>query len=252
MKATTFFVVLLTAWANLQGHAQAVSGHARNATQFHQDLYLDVVSNHANVSAFLRGAAISTLKLRQGTLRAGVLGTYAQQGGLAPKGWFVDVGGGMGTGPTRLESNLFYRANLVSARLHEINWGAMLSLHTRHATISLGDNHRVYELTRNAVPTSAASAGGNTRIVEPRNFMYAFTWFIVPAQDRWNVSLTLTNFDHFLVQQETNPMATGRFSYQVNPHTKAYTEVWYQNAGVLNLQANYFGGYVRTGLSWQF
>ena len=61
----------------------------------------------------------------------------------------------------------------------------------------------------------------------------------------------MTNIDNFLINQDTNPMLFLQGKYQVTAPLTLYIEPWYQSAGSLNLSANYFGFFIRTGLIWK-
>jgi hypothetical protein len=61
----------------------------------------------------------------------------------------------------------------------------------------------------------------------------------------------VTNFDYFLVQQETNPMVRLTGHFRISDAAKIQSSLWYQGAGMLNIHANHYGFYFRTGVVWQ-
>ena len=36
--------------------------------------------------------------------------------------------------------------------------------------------------------------------------MYRLSYYLKPADDKWNVCLSVTNIDYFVINQETNPV----------------------------------------------
>ena len=61
----------------------------------------------------------------------------------------------------------------------------------------------------------------------------------------------VTNYDLFLIQQETNPMANVRFDYRLSETLRLYSELWSKSAGLLNDQVNYFATFIRIGIQWK-
>ena len=81
--------------------------------------------------------------------------------------------------------------------------------------------------------------------------MYKGILWLKPMEHQWNLGGSMTNYDYFLIQQETNPMLTALFQYNINLNWRLYSELWYQGAGMLNLASNYYGFYFRAGFRWQ-
>ena len=244
MKAKIIFIAVLAILRYDKVRSQSI------LFRINQNIYMDVAKNILNEKAVFRCGSVSTLGFRDLFLQAGIAGSYPDHNSLRIKGWFINLGSNFRIKKVPFECMAFYRVNPFSKIIHETNWGIILGYNSKHFCIRLGNNYRIYKIQKNALEYKMQD-GADTRIIEPRNIMYSITWSIKPVGHKWNLSLTLTNFDHFLVQQETNPMSALEFSHRINEKLRIYTEVWYQNAGMLNLQVNYFGFNVRTGLTWQ-
>ena len=145
----------------------------------------------------------------------------------------------------------FYLLNPFSSDMNEINWGLQLMWHNEHVQIRLGNNFRVYRFNKQAIDAYGFPANADTKIREPWNLMYAFTYSLKPADHQWNLSGTLCNYDHFLILQETNPMVNMKVSLRVSDQCSIYAEWWYRSAGLLNMHVNYYGTFLRIGGVWK-
>ena len=254
MKAKLKFVVILIIWGDFSVYSQNTSqdiNRIRLFSQLNQNNYLDIVKSNVIDRTLFRAASISTLLVRDYHIQAGFLWSTSNQNSMSFKGLFFNIGGNFRIKKVPFEVNVFYCNNMFSPRIHETNWGFTLGYNSRHFSINLGDNYRIYKFTNKGIKENGLNDDTDNSIVEPRNIMYSFTYFVMPVDHKWNAAITLTNFDHFLIQQETNPMTACKLFYQLNPNLMLYSELWYQNAGLLNLQVNYFGYYIRTGLIWK-
>jgi hypothetical protein len=142
----------------------------------------------------------------------------------------------------------FYIGTRFSGVLRESNWGLLLDMERRHFAVSIGTNFRTYAFTGDAV--EKYELDGDTRMRENFNLMYAFTYTLKPVEHPWNIGLTMTNIDHFLINQETNPCFDLHGRYKVSPTLELFAESWLKRSGALNLSVNYFGFFFRTGIAW--
>jgi len=254
MKAKIKFAILMIIGGNLSVYSQQSSGDVYSKDllpQINQQGYIDIAKSNVTDGVLFRAASISTLTVRSYHLQTGFLFSYSNQKSIRLNGSFLNLSGSFRIKKVLFEATLFYRNNPFSAMIHETNWGFMLACNSRHLSITLGDNYRIYKFTINPTPENNLKSVKSIRIVEPRNIMYSFTYFVMPIDHKWNASLTITNFDYFLIQQETNPMGACKLSYKLTSRLLLYSELWYQCAGVTNLQANYFGVNIRTGFVWK-
>lgn len=149
--------------------------------------------------------------------------------------------------PFQLESVFLY--NPFSHWVQEFNWGLMAKVKREHFKFQLGSGFRTYFLTQKAVRETGSHS--NSRINENWNLMYLAQYNLKPDKNNWNAGITFTNTDIFLINQESNPMfnLNGRFDF--NNALSIFTETWYKPAGMLNISVNYFGFFVRTGITWK-
>lgn len=147
------------------------------------------------------------------------------------------------------KATLFYIYNFFSEIIHETNWGISINHNAKHLSYILGTNFRTSHLTRNAIDEYNITS--NTKLKEKWNLMYLFGINLKPSESRWNAGFKITNIDHFIISQDTNPMISLNTKYRFQVPLTIYLETWYKTAGVLNISANSFGFFLRTGLLWE-
>jgi hypothetical protein len=136
-----------------------------------------------------------------------------------------------------------------SKLIHESNLGLVAIVDRTHFTWKLGTNFRTYRIRNEAAETYDIES--NRSLHENWNIMYLFGYRLKPIDNKWNVGISLTNIDYFLINQETNPMVYLKGSFEIKPKLKLYTEYWYKSAGSLNISANSFGAFIRAGIIWK-
>lgn len=149
-----------------------------------------------------------------------------------------------------LNVGAFYLFKPFSRDLNESNFAIFANYRTSHFGYILGLNSRIYSFNRSAIQKYNFPDSIKTSIWEPYNLMYRISYFhdIVP---KLNFEASITNYDQYLIQQETNPMLQVNFNYQLNNKLQLYSELTYMQAGMLNIRINYFGLYLKGGVIWQ-
>lgn len=147
------------------------------------------------------------------------------------------------------EIEAFYVYNPFSDILYESNFGGMIKYHSHHFSYMIGTNFRTYGYSKQAIEDFALSE--NTKIHENFNVIYSLGYNLKPEEHDWNIGLVLTNFDDFIINQETNPVFFLKGNYKLNSKLEIFAEFWYKTAGAFNIRVNYFGYNIRTGLQWK-
>ena len=131
--------------------------------------------------------------------------------------------------------------------LRETNWGFGVSKEWKHIGLVLGTNRKIYAFRNNAIETYNIEKDAE-KIKEPFSLLYSLSYFFKPIGNSWNMGLAVTNFDYFLYNQETNPIFNLNGYYKLNSNISLFTQVWFEPSGIFNINACYFGYYVRTGI----
>lgn len=142
----------------------------------------------------------------------------------------------------------FYILTPFSDISRETNWGFSFVFLPEHFEIQIGTNFRTIVSRKKGVDRYNLDA--DDKIHENWNIIYSFGYFLKRSDNKWNIGLSITNIDHFIINQETNPNVNLNGNYQLNPSLKLFAEAWYKSAGAFNLSVNYFGFFFRTGIIW--
>lgn len=139
--------------------------------------------------------------------------------------------------------------NSISENVFETNWGVLSKVERKHFHYQLGTNFRAYHLPRQV--RKEYNPDVENKIKENWNLIYLIAYNLKPDDYIWNVGITVTNIDHFILSQETNPMINLHGRYRISDPIMLYAESWYKSAGALNISVNYFGFFFRLGLIWK-
>jgi hypothetical protein len=143
-----------------------------------------------------------------------------------------------------------YLWTAFSPDLRETNWMVFARTALNHWQFGIGTSNRTYRLSNKAA-NELQENGPQSRITEKWNIMYHATYLFKPDDNKWNLSFSIRNYDHFLIQQENNLMYNLRFDYKLSRPVSLYSEMWYKSAGLMVIKVTYFGMFLRMGLVWK-
>lgn len=149
-------------------------------------------------------------------------------------------------GEQKLALEAFCQYRNFSSLMYITDWGLAVNMRLKHWQFDLGQDFKTYRVREKAISYEVEA----NVLRENFNLIYNIAYFVNGPEQPWNISLSLTNRDHFLINQETNPMLNLKAEYLVAPGMSLYLENWYKSAGSLNISAHYFGYFLRTGLIW--
>jgi len=164
--------------------------------------------------------------------------------------WYLSSNGKIPVGKITLELGGEYLWTAFSPSLREVNWILFARTSLRHWQFGIGNNSRIYRLS-SAASDNDPTVDPDNKIIEGWNLMYNIQYLIKPFNNNWNIMAAVTNYDQFLIEQETNPMINVRFEYGVTEPLLLYSELWYKSAGFLNGQVNYYEMFLRLGIQWK-
>ena len=147
--------------------------------------------------------------------------------------------------------NGFFMLNRFSDLMHETNWGASIETKKlKHFLFALGTNFKTYKIN-SAAREEYGISKSNSKLSENFNLIYVISAFLKPHDNIWNVGLSCTNVDYYIINQSTNPVFNLQMKYKLNSGLILYLDSWYKQAGIFNISANYFGYFFRGGLIWE-
>ncbi len=213
--------------------------------------YLDAGHNNVSSGMYGKPALVSAYQYKFITARTGLEWTFPVRNDRAYPSWIISTKADFHIRKAKFEGGAFYLHVPFSPRMREHQWGFWLGFNSKHFTIQAGNNTRIMKFTARGQKELGLNEDDDLKITEPRNLMYRLTAYVKPRDHYWNVSIYLTDFDDFLIQQETNPMVGCRYIRELKKGVSLYGDLRYQSAGWLNLAVNYFGINFRSGVLWK-
>jgi hypothetical protein len=144
----------------------------------------------------------------------------------------------------------FFMLNRFSDIMYETNWGVRIETRKlQHFLFELGTNLRTYTI-HSAARVEYNIDKSNSKLNENFNLMYVISAYLKPYNNDWNVGLSCTNVDYYIINQSTNPVFNLQMTYKPKSNLTLYLDTWYKQSGVFNINANYFGYFFRGGVKW--
>ena len=210
--------------------------------------YTEAGRNNVSNGIFIKSAMLAYYKSGKNMLETGFQ-TDLKNNKFGFSGYTLSASRKLKIKDISLELKGFCTWTYPSEILEETNWGTLLKMRKKHFEMTLGTNFRSYNLRQKAIKDFEINSE-NTKVTEIYNIMYSISYYLKPSDDSWNIGLSITNFDHFIINQETNPVFNLTGLYRISSPVCLYIQAWYKCAGVTNLELNHFGFFFRTGITW--
>jgi hypothetical protein len=220
-------------------------------SQYAHSGIFDVGSSTISSGAYFRPATLSTYQYNFLHGSAGLQWTFSGAERSEFSALSLSAGADLNFKGIPFTADLLFRVNPYSALTKETNLGFLLSHNRQHIDIHLGYHMRSYTLKRSSEEVNDLAPDADLAIREYRNFIYRGRIHLNEAGEQWDIGLSVTNYDHFIIQQETNPLFSLDAFYKIYPSLKINTAIFYQGSGMLNLHPNHYGFYYRIGITWQ-
>lgn len=217
--------------------------------QWQFSLHADAGAHNASEGMYLRSAAGAQYRLQHTVFNADVQFELYSNVPRHFSGLNLGISQALEIREFPFELGAFFLHRPYSDLQYENNWGLLAQTDYRHFRFMLGNGFRAFRLTRQAIQDYPEGAG--TVIRENWNLIYRISYNLKTDEDSWNAGIAVTNLDHFLMNQETNPMLQLNGNVAIASGLDLFAEFWYKQAGVFNITANYFGFFFRTGLEWR-
>jgi len=212
--------------------------------------YVEVGNNSVSQGIYTDFSTEVTFKHKALSLTTAGLLTFENSKENIFAAYFLNIGGSFQVFKHDVSISTFYLWKPFSENLMETNYGVIANLKTKFIGLSIGSNLRRYGYTEEAILKNNILNSINTSIDEPLNLMYKLS-FYQAFNSKLKLELRVTNYDTFIIQQITNPMAMSKLTYNLNPKLELYTDLGIMQAGLLNVRINYFGFYCRGGIIWK-
>lgn len=212
-------------------------------------IYTDVGSSNVSKGIFIKSATFGHYKFGKNNLETGFQTDLKNNNKSGFSGYAINFSRELVIKGIPFELKAFFVRTIPSEILCETNWGPLLRLRHNRFEMELGTNFRTYSINSRAISEYQIDKNA-TKVHEVYNIIYSFSYYLMKTDDRWNVGLSVTNIDHFVINQETNPVLNLNGIFKLSPPVSFFAEAWYKCAGVTNLELNHFGFFFRTGIIW--
>lgn len=211
--------------------------------------YAETGKNQVSEGMYVAGAILPSFEYKKFTFSGGLQFDIINGSPNIISGYLINAAYDLHLKKQKFDIEAFYVYTPFSDILYETNYGALVKFHKTHFNFKFGTNFRTYAFSKQAV--EEFNLEENTSIHENFNFMYSVGYNLKPEESEWNIGLVLTNFDDFIINQETNPVFFLNGGYKLNTKLEIFGELWYKTSGAFNIRVNYFGYNIRTGLRWK-
>ena len=215
------------------------------------NIYNDLGENNVSQGLYDKSAALGFIQSGNNNLETGFQIDMNKSNKTAFSGYIINASRDFSIKGIPLELHGFWSITDFSRIMYETNWGVLLQMRRNHFEMAIGTNFRTYSFSRKAVKDYEIEKN-NANLHEAYNIMYSFSYNLKPIVSLWNVGLSVTDIDYFIINQDTNPILNLYGSYKLSSHLGLYAEASYKMAGASNMAVNYFGFFLRTGISWNF
>lgn len=211
--------------------------------------FIEAGQNKAVHNGYFCLAAIPSFDFKKNSIDAGVLWTF---GGCREMNFT-----GLSLKATHRFSFLrqsfaisgSYLMEPFSNELRQINYSIVLNYKLPHFQFDFGNNYRIFRLSR-AFRRSNYNVSDNYKIVEPGNLIYTFQYIVNRKEQPWNITVSLTNYDFFIIEQEKNPMALLGGTFLIKKNILLFIDSGLKYAGFSNYEIEFFGYFFRLGMEW--
>lgn len=210
--------------------------------------YLDVGENTVSNGVYVKSAFRAGYQLNRYKLVAGMQMDVMSNSPNVLTGTDIIGSRSVVVGETEVDIKGYFILNRFSDLMYEANWGlCFFARKSDHFAWGLGTNLKAYTINSEA-RAEYSITGAGARHFESLYLTYVFSGYLKPQSSNWNLSLSFTNVDYYLVNQATNPIFNLQAIYRLGPNLIIHCDAWYKQAGVFNISANYFGYFFRGGI----
>ncbi|HVN58472.1 MAG TPA: hypothetical protein VMT63_09265 [Bacteroidales bacterium] len=221
------------------------------AGQTNVRFYTEAGEYNVSRGMYIRSAVIPGLAIKRNLIEAGLETNVYFPSKPAISGFSLRTSKIFTGEKTKFSIELFWITNFSSTLLSEKMWGADCKMSRNHFEMTLGINFDWYSFNRKAEKLYSIDRDAAT-VHETFNALYSFTYRFRGIDSKWNLGLTITDYDYFGINQETNPILRIGFNYKVSRHLNLVAEGNYLCAGITNFAFGYFGFNLKTGVIWNF
>lgn len=213
--------------------------------------YIDIGKNNVSESVFVKNVYRSSYQFQKYNIEAGMQFDLRSNNPNILTG--IDIIGlrEFSIKDFPFDVKGFFILNRFSDLMYETDWGVRIETKKlNHFLFELGTNFKTYTIN-SASEDEYNINNSNIKLRENFNLMYVITAYLKPHENDWNIGLSCTNVDYYIINQSTNPVFNLQMKYKLKSNLTFYLDTWYKQAGMFNINANYFGYFFRAGIKYK-
>lgn len=219
--------------------------------QVQLETYFDVGSNNVSEGVFIKNVYRGNYQYQKYSIESGLQFDWLSNNPNTLTGFDIIGSREFSVNNFPFDVKGFFMLNRFSDIAHETNWGVQLETKKLdHFIFALGTNFKSYKINSNAREDYNISKSNST-LDENFNLIYLLSAYLKPHNYNWNIGVSITNIDYYIINQSTNPVFNLQGKCKVKTQLNLFIEAWYKQAGILNINANYFGYFFRGGIKWE-
>jgi hypothetical protein len=208
-------------------------------------------SEYANnsISSFILKAAVQAkLQIRNNRFETGFRADLINNLKTGLSASYLKYTRSVIAGSRQLEFSGFIMNTPFSDFFSERDWGLITMAQLDRAILSAGVNFRSFAINKRVFRDQPGKKSFDI-LHESWNLLYSLEYAFIRTA-KVQISVALSDFDDFSVSQMINPILTLSSSCRVNPEVRIFINTGLKGSGMLNTNLNYFGSYIKTGMTW--
>lgn len=210
-------------------------------------IWADAGSSQIDVNGFTSVSGETVYSYHNYSLSLGYSTLFTEWKETNSNGLKVDIAREFSINNFPFKVSVFYLNKPISTEIYEWDLGVFIHKNTGNWHYGMGGHYREIR-----IKSKYSEDSSDSKIVEGFNLLYLLRYNIPLKTETWKLHATITDFDRFLLLQETNPMMYVGGDYLGFNNLNIFSEFWYRSAGLNNIQVNYYGYFFRLGAIWKF
>ncbi len=224
--------------------------HENNA-QLNLQFYIDIGENNVSGGTFVNNLYRGSYQFKNYNIEGGLQLDIKSENSNTLTG--IDIIGLRKFSIKKIPVDVkgFFMLNRFSDILYETNYGVRIETRILKSILfEIGTNFKSYKINATARKKYDIDKSNST-LNENLIYTYLLSAYLKPHNNNWNVGLSVTNYDYYIINQLINPNFNLLMKYKLGSNLTLYLDSWYKLSGIFNIHANHFGYFFRSGLKWK-
>lgn len=222
--------------------------HSAVNAQFSATLYEEVGKNNASEGDYLKAATFISFKYKKTKIEGGIQADIISNNSNLISGYHLNASRSFFLKPIDIRFQPFWMYTPYGELVFHRDMGLLSIFSWNNWSLSIGIDFKNFGYSSYAVKEYNLEKDHWYKF-DNWNLMYKVQCLLLPNTSKFNMCLTLTDFERFLINDSSNPeiLLSGKYTI---PHWTLFAESSYRAAGFFNLTPTLYGFLVRTGVTF--